>query len=95
LFFCSIIKAYAVPQDDDAADVTDDGGTMLPAGVMCFLKDFYSDGYCDAKNNVAGCQWDGGDCCESTCGVGYDTVTTCGTGGVSAKSVLVLFSFSY
>jgi len=93
LFFFSIIKAYAVPQDDDAADITDDGGTTLPAGVVCFLKDFYADGYCDAKNNVAGCQWDGGDCCESTCGVDYDTVTTCGTGGVRIKSVLLYFSF--
>jgi len=77
----SFASAYSVPADDDAADITDDGGTPLPEGVTCFLKDFYKDGYCDSKNNLAGCQWDGGDCCESTCGEGYDTTAACGTGG--------------
>lgn len=22
------------------------------------------DGYCDDENNICGCDWDGGDCCE-------------------------------
>jgi hypothetical protein len=26
-----------------------------------------SDGYCDEKNNNADCNWDGGDCCASSC----------------------------
>ena len=26
-----------------------------------------SDGYCDAGNNNETCEWDGGDCCSSTC----------------------------
>ncbi|CAN0333935.1 unnamed protein product, partial [Scytosiphon promiscuus] len=25
------------------------------------------DGVCDASNNVASCEYDGGDCCPSTC----------------------------
>ena len=34
-------------------------------------------------NNVAACSYDGGDCCESTCGVTYDVDAECGTGGYS------------
>ena len=31
------------------------------------------DGYCDSSNNTEECQWDGGDCCGSTCTVStYD-----------------------
>jgi len=30
----------------------------------------YSDGYCDDNNNNIHCDWDGGDCCLSTCETG-------------------------
>ena len=36
------------------------------------------DGLCDAINNYEGCDYDGGDCCESTCVSGD---YTCGGGG--------------
>ena len=29
------------------------------------------DGYCDPDNNKAECNYDGGDCCECTCEVGF------------------------
>ena len=61
-----------------APQVNDDGGTSLPEGTTCRVPDSYADGYCDAFNNVEACGWDGGDCCESTCGVGYDPIGECG-----------------
>ena len=30
-------------------------------------ESYNSDGWCDASNNNEGCNWDGGDCCPSTC----------------------------
>ena len=33
----------------------------------CALPSKKGDGYCDPKNNNAGCDWDGGDCCPSKC----------------------------
>ncbi len=39
--------------------------------VNCSLTGFpvveYSNSICDAELNNADCQWDGGDCCASTC----------------------------
>ena len=32
----------------------------------------------DDANNVEVCKYDGGDCCESTCGVGYVVSSECG-----------------
>merc|ERR1719506_1567861 len=29
----------------------------------CKAKGYEGDGFCDTKNNNAGCDWDGGDCC--------------------------------
>ena len=29
----------------------------------CGTATYQGDGYCDAENNNAGCDWDGGDCC--------------------------------
>ena len=31
------------------------------------IDNWISDGYCDDVNNTEECQWDGGDCCGSTC----------------------------
>jgi hypothetical protein len=31
------------------------------------LKDMIGDGWCDKENNNPCCDWDGGDCCASTC----------------------------
>ncbi|XP_071948290.1 pappalysin-1-like [Antedon mediterranea] len=40
-----------------------------PSVVSCVKgcqEDFVRDGFCDGVNNRAYCNWDGGDCCEST-----------------------------
>jgi len=47
------------------ADCTEAGG----------VESWISDGYCDSSNNNSNCDWDGGDCCGSTCLVStYDCV---------------------
>ncbi|CAN0048971.1 unnamed protein product [Ectocarpus fasciculatus] len=38
-------------------------------------RDFYRDGECDANNNRAECEYDGGDCCPCTC---QDNTYDCG-----------------
>ena len=47
-----------------------------PADCGCTGPASYiGDGYCDTSTNSASCNWDGGDCCESTC---VDSTFTCG-----------------
>ncbi|CAM9310619.1 unnamed protein product, partial [Ectocarpus fasciculatus] len=41
-------------------------------------RDFYRDGECDANNNRAECEYDGGDCCLCTC---QDNTYDCGISG--------------
>ena len=31
----------------------------------CEVQEFQGDGYCDDENNMAACNWDGGDCCNN------------------------------
>ena len=31
----------------------------------CEVPEFQGDGYCDDENNMAACNWDGGDCCNN------------------------------
>ena len=31
----------------------------------CEVPEFQGDGYCNDENNVAACDWDGGDCCNN------------------------------
>jgi hypothetical protein len=50
-------------------------------GVTCANRSWFKNGFCDPSNNVDGCEYDGGDCCESTCGAGYDVVVECGSNG--------------
>ena len=45
-----------------AATTTTTGGASCASG----LEQNIADGYCDDKNNVEECQWDGGDCCLDT-----------------------------
>ena len=33
--------------------------------VECEVPEFQGDGYCDDENNMAACEWDGGDCCNN------------------------------
>ena len=55
----------------------DDDATSL----QCAVPVWYQDGYCDSANNVAACDYDGGDCCAATCGVGYPVSYPCGDNG--------------
>ena len=75
----SFAAAFVTGGDDDGGD--DDDSVSLPSGATCSVPSYYADGYCDSANNVAACYYDGGDCCEDTCGVDYDPETDCGTGG--------------
>jgi hypothetical protein len=43
------------------------------------------DGKCDADYNTEECNWDGGDCCESTCDPDY-AYFECGQGGYDCKN---------
>merc|ERR1712046_112585 len=57
--------------------------------TQCAPKD-RGDGYCDKQCNVAGCDWDMGDCCESTClakldGVSMYKLYECGRGSYDCK----------
>ena len=45
-----------------AATTTTTGGASCASGH----EQYIADGYCDDKNNVEECQWDGGDCCLDT-----------------------------
>jgi len=79
----SVTAAYSVSTDDETFDDDDSGDDVTAAA--CSVPRYYQDGYCDSANNVANCDYDGGDCCESTCGVGYNPDTECGAGGYSCQ----------
>ncbi len=32
----------------------------------CEEPEWQGDGYCDDENNMAACDWDGGDCCNNS-----------------------------
>ena len=52
--------------DNDGGDCDGGGSTTTTGGIDCY-DNWISDGYCDDTNNNEECQWDGGDCCGSTC----------------------------
>jgi hypothetical protein len=43
--------------------------TTTTSGDLCAVAEYKGDGYCDDANNVAACDFDGGDCCD---GVGSE-----------------------
>jgi len=57
LFTCWDNSCVADFNDCPEADCAQAGG----------VESYISDGYCDSSNNIANCNWDGGDCCGSTC----------------------------
>jgi hypothetical protein len=86
----SLASIYGTVSDD----TSDSGGTtLLPYGLTCVNPSGFEDGWCDVSNNVAACNFDGGDCCESTCGNGYVVGVECGSNGfdsaVSKRAVLL------
>ena len=83
-FDCKAPNACGVDDVDDAGDVddfTDDYGYGGYGGygsgeLSCFVFTI-ANGICDPNNNNADCgNYDGGDCCESTC---MDSEFTCGS----------------
>lgn len=42
--------------------------------AQCYYPSYMGDGYCDSYTNTPNCDWDGGDCCYSTC---VDSTYTC------------------
>jgi len=65
------------------------GDSSPPAGCVVEQPGWLGDGYCDNEGgyNSAECEWDGGDCCESTCTSGP---STCGSNGFSCQDPAVL-----
>ncbi|CAM9269151.1 unnamed protein product [Pylaiella littoralis] len=66
--------------DPDAPCADDDDITPELAEACGYLFGFRN-GYCEPQNNNAGCEYDGGDCCECTCdtanNIYYDDDNTC------------------
>jgi hypothetical protein len=73
----ALASIYQTLSDDSGSAA----GTGLPSGVTCAMPSGYKDGFCDASNNVAGCEYDGGDCCKSSCGADYSVGVACGSNG--------------
>merc|ERR1712156_301924 len=48
----------------------------FPSNDDCELSMYVGDGYCDDGNNNAGCNYDGGDCCEPYSNIFWDTFCT-------------------
>ena len=46
---------------------TTQGPTTQPPTNDCAIPIWYQDGWCDDENNIAACNWDGGDCCGPQC----------------------------
>ncbi|CAM9376319.1 unnamed protein product, partial [Ectocarpus sp. 12 AP-2014] len=52
---------------DPTAPCVDDDDVTADALENCMIE-YLGDGYCDTYNNIEICDYDGGDCCECTCG---------------------------
>ena len=70
--------------DDGDTDDTNTCSNSCTINILeCGFPDYAADGYCDESNNTPVCNWDGGDCCESTC---IDGAYTCGTVGFDCQN---------
>ena len=59
--------------------IVSNSAISVTCAVSCAYPSYQGNGYCTPSNNVASCEYDGGDCCESTC-VSTDDYT-CGVVG--------------
>jgi hypothetical protein len=67
--------------DGSCAATTDDCPEADCASIGG-IESYIADGWCDSSNNNETCDYDGGDCCESTCVDGtYDCATYGGCNG--------------
>ena len=67
---------YWVEESEDASYF---GGSEYAGENASCVTNWIGDGYCDTSNNAEACDFDGGDCCESTCRIG--TFYACGYAG--------------
>ena len=63
------VRAVEVPQACLAALGSSGGSAVASTGI--------ADGYCDHVLNFEKCNWDGGDCCPSTCSCLADNDNDC------------------
>lgn len=73
VFLCIIEHGVTTSATELARDTT---GRRQLSG--CYASSWKGDGECDGSNNVASCEYDGGDCCASTC---VTRTYTCGISG--------------
>ncbi|CAN0328463.1 unnamed protein product [Ectocarpus sp. 6 AP-2014] len=78
-----VAEGYVMPcADGDFAcidpEATCSGDDDVTIGIFenCAFPEFRRDQFCDTDNNVPECDYDGGDCCESTCVTLRDDDTT-------------------
>ena len=58
--------AQNFPNPGGSQTTTTTSTTTTTCSGTCGDPDYKGDGYCDDTNNYCGCEWDGGDCCETT-----------------------------
>merc|ERR1712032_305326 len=61
----------------DCTYVTKGDACVKDMKKSCGAPKFKGDGYCDDSNNVAGCNWDGGDCCGPKANIKYCKECAC------------------
>ena len=61
---CRTLNIQNIPA---AVTTTTAGHTGCASGLVQYI----ADGYCDDKNNIEECQWDGGDCCGDNVDTDY------------------------
>ncbi|CAN0304599.1 unnamed protein product [Ascophyllum nodosum] len=80
-FACVDPDAPCVDDDDYSSAYYSSSWWSVNATTGC-IDSYVSDGFCDATNNYAECQFDGGDCCRCTCAKGSHN---CGTSGYNCQ----------
>jgi len=60
---CNPSSKFDYCAGDTACDCLDPAADT-GCNVGCRYESYQGDGYCDDENNICGCDWDGGDCCE-------------------------------
>ena len=62
------------------------GGGNEDCATSGGVESWISDGWCDSSNNMAACDYDGGDCCPCTC---VDSTYDCATYGGTCDDCIV------
>jgi hypothetical protein len=95
--FCDTFDACVIfdDEDDDAGSIYDDDGDFLDCSTLTkcawdgMHQNWIGDGVCHDNMygcyNTAVCGYDGGDCCEDTCGENFSNYVECGHEGYSCR----------